>query len=149
MRYRGIAWVSCNGTLVRTSDSIPGGSATLKVMSSGLYHNEPASSFNGTKGLYCASCHTPHSGQLLAGSALLSSKPNHATAAVTTEAEFCASCHDNRDNVGAENNHPSDFCIICHDANAADFPHTSANSKLLMSEPDALCNVCHPSSGLP
>jgi len=154
--------VMYGGTVVRSSDVIPGSSATLKVMTSGqyggfnqgLYGGEATSTFTGTKGLYCASCHTPHggSGQLIAGTKLLSAKPNHTmgTAAVDTLG-FCISCHDKRDNVGVEKNHPSTYCLTCHanQAGESDFPHTSTNQRLLQLEPDALCVLCHTAGTLP
>ncbi|MBI5869934.1 MAG: hypothetical protein HZB44_03095 [Actinobacteria bacterium] len=154
--------VMYGGTVVRTSDAVPGGSATLKVMTSGqyggfnngLYGGETTSTFTGTKGLYCASCHTPHaeSGQLIAGTKLLSALPNHSmgTAAADT-LDFCISCHDKRDNVGVEKNHPSTYCLTCHanQAGESDFPHTSTNQRLLQLEPDALCVLCHTAGTLP
>lgn len=154
--------VMYGGTVVRTSDTVPGGSATLKVMTSGqyggfnngLYGSEATSTFTGTKGLYCASCHTPHaeSGQLIAGTKLLSALPNHTMGAAATDTiEFCISCHDKRDNVGVENNHPSTYCLTCHanTAGESDFPHTSSTQKLLQMEPDALCILCHTAGTLP
>lgn len=154
--------VMYGGTVVRTSELIPGGSGTLKVMTSGqyggfnngLYGGETTSTFVGTKGLYCASCHTPHaeSGQLIAGTKLLSALPNHSmgTAAVDT-LDFCISCHDKRDNVGVEKNHPSTYCLTCHanQTGESDFPHTSTNQRLLQMEPDALCVLCHTAGTLP
>ena len=70
--------VMLDGTLVRVTDAIPSGTNPLVVMASGLgtgqfpgayaagsngmprYNNGNATTYNGTKGLYCASCHTPH-----------------------------------------------------------------------------------------
>ncbi len=160
--------VMYGGTTVRSSDAIPGGSATLKVMTSGsygefnegLYGGESTTTFTGTQGLYCASCHTPHSefGQQIAGSQLLSAYPNHTPdaslePAATDTLSFCIDCHDKRDNVGAENNHPASYCLTCHanDSGGAntDFPHTGANQRLLYDEPDALCVLCHTSGMLP
>ncbi len=151
--------VMYGGTAVRTSDVIPGSSSTLKVINSGdngspsvgLYSNEPATTFTGTQGLYCASCHTPHGsdGQMVPGSKFLSSKPNHATTAAVDKLTFCETCHDKRDNVGAENNHPAAFCLTCHDETQTDFPHTGSNPRLLMQEPDSLCVACHFSGSLP
>lgn len=153
------------GTAARTSDAIPGGSATLKIMTSGqyggfnigLYGGTSVTTYTGTNGLYCASCHTPHgdSGQLIGATKLLSSKPNHdAGVAAVDELGFCIKCHDKRDNVGVEKNHPSTYCLTCH-ANESgglgqqDFPHTSDNQRLLQLEPDGLCVLCHVAGTLP
>lgn len=147
--------------IVRESNMIPGGGTTLKVMSSGqyggfslgLYSGEAVTTFNGTKGLYCASCHTAHDtiGQMMSGPGLLSSKPNHTATAAVDSVDYCVKCHDRRDNVGLERNHPSTYCLVCHGnkAGESDFPHTSSNQKLLAQEPDALCILCHPSGSLP
>lgn len=157
--------VMYGGTVVRTSDLVPGGTTNLKVMTSGqyggfnngLYGGEATSTFTGTKGLYCASCHTPHSesGQLLPGTAsLLSANPNHAATPAADTLGFCISCHDKRasaDMGGVENNHPSTYCLTCHanQAGESDFPHTSTNQRLLQLEPDALCIMCHTATTLP
>ncbi|GBE58267.1 doubled CXXCH motif [bacterium BMS3Abin01] len=159
--------VMYGGTVVRNSDAIPGSSATLKVLTSGadggpiegggLYAGEATTSFTGTQGLYCASCHSPHGttyGQAMGtGVNLLSAKPNHAATAATDERTFCISCHDKRDNVGVENNHPSSMCLTCHANDSggtnSDFPHTGANQRLLYQEPDGLCVLCHVSGTLP
>lgn len=164
--------VMYGGTVVRNLDTMPGSSATLKVMTTGqyggptegLYGGTSVTTFNGTKGLYCASCHTPHAewGQAIVGTPkMLSALPNHGTIDPVTglqtatpavdELSFCISCHDKRDNVGAENNHPSSYCLTCH-ANAAgdtDFPHTGTNYRILQMPPDALCVACHQSGTLP
>lgn len=153
--------IMSGNTVVRELDSIPGGSATLKVMTSGqygglsdgLYVGEPVTSFNSTKGLYCASCHTAHDtiGQLISGPGLLSSKPNHSDTFATDTLGFCVTCHDRRDNVGIERNHPATYCLTCHanQAGESDFPHTSSNQKLLIMEPDSLCILCHTAGTLP
>lgn len=155
--------VMYGGTTVRTSDTIPGGSGTLAIMTSGqyggpfqgLYGGEATSSYNGTNGLYCASCHTPHGdfGQMVPASKLLSSKPNHdlSGAAAADTLEFCISCHDKRDDVGVEQNHPASMCLDCHanQAGESDFPHTSTNQRLLQWEPDELCILCHSTGTLP
>jgi predicted CXXCH cytochrome family protein len=66
--------VMYDGTPVRNSDAIPGGSGLLRVITSGepgephawnaayspRYQGEVATTFNATAGLNCASCHTPH-----------------------------------------------------------------------------------------
>ncbi len=165
------------GLIVRNLDSIPGSDATLKIMTSGqypgspaipLYGGEAATSKNGTKGLYCASCHTPHgeAGQLIPGSKLLSANPNHdwTNTVTTNDQAFCTACHDKRDNVGVEKNHPDSMCTFCH-ANetvddgtgvripkpgaASDFPHSSTNTRILQAEPDDLCLICHSAGTLP
>ncbi len=164
--------VMAGGLVVNSSDAIPGGSATLKVLTSGqygefndaLYNGEAASSKTGTAGLYCASCHTPHSefGQQIASTQLLSAFPNHegqSDAALpgynpaTDTLSFCIRCHDKRDNGGAEENHPASYCLTCHANDSgganADFPHTGANARLLYQEPDALCVLCHTTGNLP
>jgi predicted CXXCH cytochrome family protein len=161
--------VMYGGTVVRNSDVIPGSSATLKVMISGeyggftmgIYTGQAATSFNGTKGLYCASCHTPHGdanagggGYMIPGTPLLSSKPNHDEFGVAVdEKAFCISCHDKRDNDGPEHNHPDVYCLTCHDnpggQPGGDFPHTSTNKRILRMEPDALCMACHELGHLP
>lgn len=150
-----------DGTEVRFSNSIPGGSLPLKVMTSGqygglseaLYSGEPVTTFNATRGLYCASCHTAHDtiGQMYTSEDLLSSKPNHINSPVTSYEEFCLACHDKRDNVGPENNHPSSYCLTCHanKAGETDFPHTSSNEKLLLMQPDELCVACHSVGTIP
>lgn len=156
------------GLLVRTSDTIPGG-GILKVMTSGqygggplgLYGAEATTTFTGTKGLYCASCHTPHAEfgqQILDGDVgqakLLSAKPNHNDTAVLDEVAFCIGCHEARASAsygGIENNHPSEVCLLCHanQTGESDFPHTSTNQRLLSQEPDALCVGCHTAGTLP
>ena len=162
--------VMMGGTVVRSSDTIPGSSATLKVMTSGqyggpfagIYGGTSVTTYTGTKGLYCASCHTPHAaaGQMISGTKLLSSRPNHTLSTpATDEFSFCVSCHDKRDNVGVEKNHPAQaYCLTCHavQSNAgtpgggtADFPHTSVNKRILYMEPDALCLLCHTAGTLP
>ncbi|MHB9053997.1 MAG: cytochrome c3 family protein [Thermoleophilia bacterium] len=157
--------VMMGGTVVRSSDIIPGSSATLKIMTSGqyggpsegLYGGTTVTTYNGTKGLYCASCHTPHANarQMIPGTKLLSAKPNHSLATpVTDEYSFCVSCHDKRDNVGVEKNHPAQaYCLTCHANQASggvpDFPHSSTNTRILYAEPDALCLLCHSAGTLP
>jgi len=155
--------VMYGGTVVRNSDTIPGSSSTLKVMTSGqyggisegIYGSESVTTFTGTMGLYCASCHTPHSdfGQGIPATKMLSAKPNHINdgSSAVDELTFCISCHDKRDNVGAENNHPSSYCLTCHanKAGESDFPHTSSNYRILQMEPDALCVACHQTGTLP
>jgi predicted CXXCH cytochrome family protein len=159
--------VMYGGTVVRNSDAIPGSSSTLKVLTSGangglvegggLYAGESVTTFSGTQGLYCASCHSPHGstfGQAIATEAnLLSSQPNHSAVAASTEAEFCLGCHDKRDSAGSMNNHPSSWCLTCHANDSGgtnlDFPHTGANPRLLYEEPDALCVICHTAGTLP
>ncbi|MHB1325922.1 MAG: cytochrome c3 family protein [Thermoleophilia bacterium] len=153
------------------ADAIPGGSGTLKVMTSGLYNgtNRPAyaSSYASTGGLYCASCHTPHGdfGQKIPGAKLLSSKPNHSATAITAsqsadgERQFCLACHNLRASqaaVGPNHNHPDSVCLTCHGneyAGAAgavyDFPHSSSIKRMLTREPDTLCTSCHSASSLP
>lgn len=153
--------VMAGNAIVRELDSIPGGSSSLKVMTSGqygefnegLYSGEPTTSFSGTKGLYCASCHTAHDtiGQMLPGPDLLSSKPNHVDTAAVDTLTFCLSCHDQRDNMGVEVNHSASYCLTCHthQPGEPDFPHSSTNQKLLYEEPDTLCILCHTSGNLP
>ncbi|MDO8736946.1 MAG: cytochrome c3 family protein [Thermoleophilia bacterium] len=153
--------IMSGNTVVRELDSIPGGSSSLKVMTSGqygglsenLYSGEPVTSFESTKGLYCASCHTPHDtiGQLISGPGLLSSKPNHSDTVATDTLTFCLTCHDKRGTSGVEKNHPATYCLTCHDnkAGESDFPHTSSNPRLLQLEPDALCVLCHTAGSLP
>ena len=157
--------VMMGGTVVRSSNAIPGSSTTLKVMTSGqyggltegLYGGGSVTSYTGTKGLYCASCHTPHAdaGQMIPGTMLLSARPNHTTGApAVDEYSFCVSCHDQRDNVGVEKNHPAQaYCLTCHANQASggtpDFPHSSTNTRILYEEPDALCLLCHTPGTLP
>lgn len=153
--------IMSGNTVVRELNTIPGGSSSLKVMSSGqygglsegLYAGEPVTTYNSTKGLYCASCHTPHDtiGQLISGPGLLSSKPNHTDIPATDTLSFCITCHDRRDNVGVERNHPATYCLTCHaeQPGESDFPHTSSNQRLLLMEPDALCVLCHTAGTLP
>lgn len=156
--------VMMGGTVARSSDTIPGGSVDLKVMTSGqyggptegLYGGESTTTFSGTAGLYCASCHTPHSelGQVITGSKLLSKQPNHSTTspAASDEYSFCIKCHDKRDDVGVEQNHPAQaYCLTCHanKAGESDFPHSSSNQRILFEEPDALCLICHSGATLP
>ncbi len=123
----------------------------------------------GTGGLYCASCHTPHGdfGQTLAaGTKILSSRPNHIGTAVSITdwskegGRWCEACHQKRrpeysDAAGnIYYNHPDQSCLECH-GNAApgdpqgDFPHTGKNDNLLSQEPDALCLDCHGYGTLP
>lgn len=147
------------------ANDIPGGSSTLKVMSSGLYNGtdrpSAASGYTATGGLYCASCHTPHAafGQFIAGSPNLSSKPNHSATAVTDEKGLCLACHDLRASsagTAAPHNHPDAYCLSCHGNEAGgtvgavnDFPHSSAIKRILIKEPDMLCTGCHTSGSLP
>lgn len=184
--------VMYNNAEVRRSDSIPGGSGILRVMTSGQYGNpgayhagedgmprysgEPATTYRGTNGLYCASCHTPHGtpsddtlgnnwGQQFVelgvrypvGSAkLLSSKPNHTGTAVATYNDFCQACHDVYAELPSDDgahNHPP-FCVSCHgnpknNTASQDFPHTSSNPDLIKSQGDDLCTGCHRKGTLP
>lgn len=162
--------VMYGGAVVRADNSIPGGTDTLKIMISGqyggfnlgIYTGTAATGNAGTQGLYCASCHTPHGdsnaggwGNMIAGTKLLSSKPNHydgANPAPTDEREFCLACHDKRSSDNpAYHNHPDTYCLTCHGnkAGESDFPHTSSNKRLLTQEPDALCVMCHQAGQLP
>jgi predicted CXXCH cytochrome family protein len=165
--------VMAGGTIVRNSDSIPDSSSTLKVMISGeyggynlgYYSGTSVTSFTGTQGLYCASCHSPHGavadggvGNVIPGNTmLLSARPNHITTPVASysDGSFCLACHDKNLGVDAsQKTHPSQFCLSCHGDEASgggtqDFPHTSTNHRLLTTEPDALCLECHTAGTLP
>ncbi|MFA6001607.1 MAG: cytochrome c3 family protein [Thermoleophilia bacterium] len=181
--------VSLNGEPSRTDAAIPGGTLSLRVMRSAdyedgeLYNHENATDFSGTSGLYCASCHTPHSTltgidtdgngipntpntlangnygrQLVVDESaisshpknvspakLLSSRPNHTETNVTSYAGFCISCHDQRVDSAAHQNHPP-LCVSCHKKGAkgaADFPHTSGNQYLMGTDSDKNCTGCH------
>jgi hypothetical protein len=154
--------IMLDGTPVRVTDDIPSGTNPLVVMASGMgigefphayeagvdgmprYSNEPATSYEGTKGLNCASCHTPH-GTVDATDAtddgvldntygeqlfdplprhnvmswmLLSSRPNHTTTPVVNYEEFCISCHDQKalDTGAGDTTHQNHppFCTSCH-----------------------------------
>jgi len=106
---------------------IPGGSGTLTAIQ---YLSYPATvtatTFTATRGLYCASCHSPHGslGNVMPASfspALLSSRPNHSAQDLRTTltgtfaergGDWCASCHDQMA--------PGSLVITT----TADFPHT-------------------------
>jgi len=106
---------------------IPGGSGTLTAIQ---YLSYPATvsatTFTATRGLYCASCHSPHGnfGNVMPASfnpALLSSRPNHSaqdlrttlTGTWSTQGEYwCASCHDQKGLSGGVT------------TNTVDFPHS-------------------------
>lgn len=153
--------VMANDESVRVMDSIPGGSGSLRVTTSGqygeynqaLYSGDSATTYSGTRGLYCASCHTAHGamGQILPGPGMLSANPNHVETTATDTLSFCLSCHDRRSSLGPEANHPDSYCLICHadQPGGMDFPHTGTNLKLLASEPDELCLLCHTTGTLP
>lgn len=184
--------VMYNNAVVRDDDSIPGGSNILRVMTSAQYgaprayhegedgmprySGEAATAFQGTNGLYCASCHTAHGtmnddtlannwGQQfvelgvrypVGSSKLLSSKPNHTNTPVATYNDFCQACHDTYAELPADNgahNHPP-FCVSCHgtpkeNTSSKDFPHTSSNPYLIKSQGDDLCTGCHTKGTLP
>jgi len=153
------------------SSYIPGGSGRLTAIEKAAYPNTvPTTSFAGTNGLFCASCHTPHGnfGQQLLKVAtsdtvspkLLSGKPNHSATALRIDswasegAKWCEKCHDKRNSDSATyHNHPDTFCLQCHANSTAgpstDFPHTGDNENLLSQEPDALCIECHKKNLLP
>lgn len=159
----------------KDANYIPGGSNTLTAIKEAAYPAKvDVTSFAGTNGLYCASCHTPHGnfGQqlLVTGTSdtpatrkLLSGAPNHSSnisiASWGTEANlWCEKCHDKRKSVAGSSthNHPSSFCTTCHanstddpTGDGGDFPHTGLNPNLLSKEPDALCVSCHKKGWLP
>jgi len=156
---------------------IPGGFDRLTAIQKASYPNTvPATSFSGTNGLFCASCHTPHGnfGQELlktgasepVGPKILSGKPNHSATALridnwdTDGSKWCKKCHGKRDSEAVDpatgaayHNHPDIYCLQCHtnDSNglSSDFPHTGANENLLQQEPDGLCLLCHKKGALP
>lgn len=150
---------------------IPGGTDRLTAIQQAAYPNTVlTTSFAGTNGLFCASCHTPHGnfGQELLKTTtsdtvspkLLTGRPNHSTTALridnwgTEGGQWCTKCHDKRASASATyHNHPDTFCLQCHanDTGGAntDFPHTGTNENLLSQEPDALCIDCHKKGLLP
>jgi len=148
---------------------IPGGSGRLTAIQYlGFPATVDATTFTATRGLYCASCHTPHGnfGRMMPmtfSPALLSSNPNHSAQDLSTTltgtwltqgGDWCASCHDQRASGGAHRNHPDYACLTCHgDALVApstnDFPHTSNTNAMLTMEPDGLCLQCHVTGTLP
>ena len=157
---------------------IPGGDDQLTAIARAQYPNTVGTlQFEGTNGLFCASCHTPHGnfGQQLLDSGgdtvlgkILSGKPNHIPSAISIEdwategGQWCEGCHVRRapeyedEDGNVYHNHPDTFCLICHGNDASvggaggtDFPHTGNNENLLSQEPDALCIDCHKAGTLP
>jgi predicted CXXCH cytochrome family protein len=153
------------------SSYIPGGTGRLTAIQRAAYPNTVlTTSFAGTNGLFCASCHTPHGnfGQELLKTTtsdtvspkLLSGKPNHSSVALridnwgTEGGQWCTKCHDKRSSSSVSHfNHPDTACLVCHANDTGsvntDFPHTGANDNLLSQEPDALCIDCHKAGLLP
>lgn len=126
----------------RDANYIPGGWDELTAIARGAYPNTvPATSFTGTNGLFCTSCHTPHGdfGQRLLDSLgnpvvskrgiynMLTSKPNHAIQPISIDdwntqgGTWCEGCHAKRA-PEAQNpttgeiyhNHPDAYCLNCH-----------------------------------
>ena len=127
---------------ISDANYIPGGWDTLTAIARGAYPNTvPATSFGGTNGLFCTSCHTPHGdfGQRLLDSNgdpvtskrglynMLTSKPNHAIQPISINdwnsegGTWCEGCHAKRE-PEAQNpttgviyhNHPDAYCLNCH-----------------------------------
>ncbi|MBS3955908.1 MAG: hypothetical protein KGZ40_00025 [Clostridiales bacterium] len=151
------------------NNHIPGGSGALTAIQ---YLSYPATvsatAFTATRGLYCASCHTPHGafGNVMPATfspALLSSRPNHSAqdlsatltgSWLTQGGDWCAACHDRRASGDVHRNHPDYACLTCHGnsvatTTTADFPHTSYTDAMLTMEPDGLCLQCHVAGLLP
>ena len=128
--------------MTRSGNYIPGGWSELTAIARAAYPNTvPATSFTGTNGLFCTSCHTPHGdfGQMLLDSSgnpvtskrgvynMLSSKPNHIINPLSIDdwnsqgGEWCKACHQKR-GPEAQNpvtgeiyhNHPDSYCLNCH-----------------------------------
>jgi len=153
------------------SNVIPGGTQALNAIRYlGSPATVPATTFQATRGLYCASCHTPHGnfGNMVPASVstkLLSSRPNRSaevtgmTNWINDGARWCAACHDRRASSAANRaagiyNHPDFSCLTCHGDSlvptpTADFPHTSAHAAMLTLTPDGLCLQCHTTGTLP
>lgn len=165
-----------NDGKVADANYIPGGFYPLTAIKRAQYgQTVPTTTYSGTAGLYCASCHTPHGnfGQLLLKSdgsmtstKILSSKPNHNPTAIVVNNWigegylWCEVCHGKRKPEAIDpadgkvyHNHPDQFCLNCHGNKVAgsntDFPHTGELYNLLTNEPDALCVTCHVPGSLP
>ena len=134
-------WLYVDGQM-GNGNYIPGGWDELTAIARASYPNTvPATSFTGTNGLFCTSCHTPHGdfGQRLVDSNnqpvtsqrgvynMLSSKPNHIIQPISINSwnneggTWCKSCHAKR-GPEAQNpvtgevyhNHPDAYCLNCH-----------------------------------
>lgn len=150
-----------------TGSYIPGGTDALTAIAYLSYPTtDSALEYTATNGMSCASCHAPHGtyGNVVPATVtdkILSSKPNHAAAALTLTnwvddgGTWCASCHDKRMQSATVNNHPDEACLTCHGDSVSpvdatpDFPHTGEAANLLTMEPDNLCIQCHVSGTLP
>jgi predicted CXXCH cytochrome family protein len=146
---------------------IPGGTDALTAVAYlGYPATETALTYEATNGMSCASCHAPHGTYgnvvpLSVSDKILSSKPNHAPAAVTMTSwvdeggKWCASCHDRRMQSEVTSNHPDYACLTCHGDPLEDpdpdpdFPHSGGVANLITLEPDMLCIQCHAKGTLP
>lgn len=149
------------------NDTIPGGSDELNAIniwldtpsySDGFSMWSPydpdapnlaqATEFEGTNGLYCASCHTPHAdfGQELESDAgfnpdggiehtnkLLSSRPNHSSTDLNVD--DLSTDRDERVTEWAVDGY--NYCLACHDQRAPD--HTEG----WYNHPVEFCLICH------
>jgi len=152
--------VTLNGEPANNSDVIPHGTVGLRVMKSADYHegtkynNEAASTFRGTAGLYCASCHTPHgslTGQDLNGNGIPDTQGTVAQGNYGRElvVDDSASSHPKNVNpnrlLSSMPNHVetqvtsyNGFCMACHDEAGV---QGMANDP--MHNHPALCVSCH------
>jgi len=126
-----------NDGKVDNASYIPGGFDRLTAIERANYPSVVNTlNFQGTNGLFCASCHTPHGnfGQLLKDSSgnqvrdkILSAKPNHSPTALvinnwaTEGGKWCEKCHSKRvpevvdpSTGDVYHNHPDQFCLDCH-----------------------------------
>ncbi|MBE0428793.1 MAG: hypothetical protein IBX61_02855 [Thermoleophilia bacterium] len=152
-------------------DGIPGGSDILRVVGAGsaLYNNESVMAYQGTLGLNCASCHTPHSlitgqdnlacenGVLVPGQDGVDDAPS-STYGNPPQLVHQDGCSSHAKHVAADRllsskpNHVAqaattynEYCAACHDLRNGDIVDHTGN--VVIENHPPVCVSCHEAKG--